>query len=316
MIPNSPTYIKTLAFITASLAWGTTFAAMKVAVETIPPFLLAVGRFTLAGAVILVVLRLRGVAWPSRTDWPRIAVVGILMLALANPFICWAESYVDSSFAALAVNIGPLMFVVMAALFGQRVPRMAWIGLVVGLGGVAVLCGRDLGGALDGSFEPHPNFWWAMGALFASPLLWAIGSIYHTRRPVACSHLMMVACQNIAGGVAALPLALIFGEHLRAGPPSRESLLAAVWLLVVGSWMGYMAYMYCVLHFPAHRTASTMYINNVIAVLVGCFVLGEVFTWNLAVGGLTIIIGVWMANTARLRRAGPPLAESAGHRAR
>ena len=307
MNAQEPNFLKTMAFISASFAWGTTFGAMKVAVETIPPFTMAAARFTIFGGVLLAFLRLQGMAWPSRRDWWRFLWIGILLLSLANPLVAWAVKYIDSIFAALMVSLSPLLFVGLSALLGERIPRMGWLGMITGFAGVVLLCAPGLQGALGETGLMHPMFWWAAGALVLSPLLWAVGSIYAVRRPTRCPHMMKIAGQNLMAGLVAIPLALLFGENFQHGLPSRESLLALAWLMVVGSGVGYIAYIYCLTHLPAHRTASILYINNVIALAVGCLVLGEAFTWNLAAGGATILVGVWLANSARRRQ--PPASD-------
>ncbi len=301
-----------LAFITVSIAWGTTYGGIKLAVETIPPFTMACIRFSIAGLVLMGVLRLVGVEFPSRRDWVRMAAAGFLLLSLGNALLGWAEQYVDSAFAALMVNTGPFLFVIFSALAGSRVPPLAWVGMTVGFCGVLLLVSPELRNLLVGQAEPvHERFWWAFVVLIFSPMCWAAGSFVASRYPAKCHNLMSAAGQSaVAGGMAGV-LAFLVGETGGDWVPSRTSLLAIVYLIVVGSWLGYVSYIYCLTHLPAHRVATTGYINNVTAVTLGVLILGERLTPIMFAGGAVILSGVYLVNVAR-QKATPPPPEPAG----
>ena len=297
--PN-PQTLGQIAFLVVSVAWGTTYAAIHVAVETIPPFALAAMRFSLAGAVMIVVLRAAGIAWPARHDWPRLALIGFLLLSVANALMAWASQYLPSVMVALIINVGPVMTVGILAGFGQGVRRLAWGGLALGFAGMGmlILVSPELrgGGKMQAAHDWH--FWASIAALVLGPLSWNVGAFYATRRPVRCHHLMSAGVQSLLGGVGAAALALLAGEWRALRMPDGRGWLAVAWLVVVGSWLGYVAYMYCVMHLSSPRVAVITYINNIVAVTLGWLVLGEKLNWAMGSGGAVLLAGVYVVKRA------------------
>ncbi len=284
-----------------SIAWGTTYAGMKVAIESLPPFLMAGIRFTLAGAILLLGVRAFGIPFPTFRDWKRIALVGCLLLTGANGLLAWAQQYVPSSFSALMVNTGPLIYVGLSAMLGERVPRLAWAGLLVGFCGVFVLVSPRLF-ALFGGHAPEtvtPHFWWAIGALVLGPITWSSGSVVANRYPPACHSLMTAAGQTLAGGLGALVVAAFLGDLAQPIHPSARSIQAIVYLIVVGSWLGYVSFMYCVMNLPSQIVATTTYLNIIVAILVGATLLSEKVTVSMLAGGGVILAGVAIVNWAK-----------------
>ncbi len=291
-----------LAFITVSIAWGTTYGAIRVAVESFPPFFLAAVRFVFAGAVLLVGLRIYGLQWPSWRDWGRIAVGGFLLLSVANAFLAWGEQYLPSVVSALLINVGPLMYVSLAWMLGERVAPRAWVGLAVGFMGVVVMIAPRLRDLLRGEVAGEARFWPAVGITLLGPCVWSCGSVYVARRRTGCNPLMTAAGQNVMGGLGAGVIALALRDFQHLPPVSMRSWLALAWLVVVGSWLGYMAYIYCVLKLPSARVAVTVYLNTVTALLIGTLLLGEKLTPAMLMGGIVLLIGVALVQSARLPR--------------
>lgn len=293
--------LQILAYIGVSIAWGTTYGGIKVAVESFPPFTLAAIRFLLAGALMIGVFRMVGIPLPNRGDYRRLAIVGFFLLSLSNGLLSLAEQYVDSAFAALMVNTAPFVFVGLTALTGHRVPRLAWLGLVVGFSGVLILVSPQLVSLFGSSEPPDPTFWFAVIALIIGPLCWAVGSFISNRNPPSCHPMMGAAWQTLFGGVGALFLMAISGEWLREIHPTPSSIWAIVYLILVGSFLGYVCYNYCVITLPSQKTASTTYLNMIVAILVGALLLGESITREMLLGGGVILVGVVLVNIGRVR---------------
>lgn len=301
LLPASPKSRATLAFVTVSLAWGTTYATNKIAVELIPPFALAAIRFSIAGTVMMLALRARGIEFPKLRQWPGIALVGVLLLGVANSFMAFASRYLPSIMVSLLLNISPLIYVGLQSAFGERVPRKAWGGLAVGFAGVLILVAPKV--MQGGHFQADHHTLMAICALVLGPLAWNFGAIYATHRPIKCNHMMSASAQNLAGGLGALLVALPLGEMHGLGRVDLYHWLVVLWLIVVGSWMGYAAYLYCVLHLSSPRVAITTYINNLVALVIGWLMLGELLSGSMLIGGAVLLVGVWIvrANTMAVR---------------
>jgi drug/metabolite transporter (DMT)-like permease len=296
-MPKTPPLV-TLAFVTVSIAWGTTYAGIHVAVESLPPLQLAAVRFMLAGAVLLLALRACGIPFPARRDWPRLALVGCLLLTGANSLIGWSSQYLPSVLISLLVNLGPLVYVALARLTGECVHARAWLGLGVGVAGLLVLMAPRLGELGQPTHLTDPHFWPAVGAILLAPFLWSGGSLFAARFPPRCHPLMTAAAQSLAGGIGALVLALFSGE-MRALPlVTTRSWLAVAWLVVVGSWLGYVSYIYCVLKLPSARVAVTTYLNTLTALICGWLVLGERLAPATVAGGVIMLLGIALAQSA------------------
>lgn len=299
------TFLAVASYLTVSVAWGTTYGGIKLALESFPPMPLAAIRFVLAGGLLMGALRLCGIHLPSRADWVRIAPVGFLLLGCANVLVSWSQQHVDSAFAALLVNSAPLIFVAISAVAGERVPKLAWTGLLVGFAGLFVIIWPDIANTFGTGAEapPHgPMFWWAVGALVLSPICWASGSFIAKRRKARCHPLMTAAAQSFAGGViVALVCTLVGGWQFR--PITREAVFALGYLMVVGSWLGYVCYIHVVTTLPADIAATTTYLNTIVALVVGALLLGEIITPFMIAGGLVVLAGVTIVNISMARRA-------------
>ena len=280
-----------LSFAIIYTVWGSTYLAIRVAVETLPPFLLAGARFVIAGSVLLVWLRLRGVALPSRVQWRHAAIAGTLLLLGGNGLVVWAEQSVPSNLAALLVALTPVWFALLewARPAGLRPTMQTVLGIVVGFGGVVLLITGQKplpsGGTVSG---------WGLLALVFAGICWASGSLWsrHHARPE--SPWMNAAAQMLCGGVALLMVALLSGEPgtFHVQEVSGRSWLAMIYLVIFGSWIGFSAYVYLLkVSAPAH-IATYAYVNPVVAVFLGWWVLGESLTRQSLWAAVIILAGV------------------------
>ncbi|HEX4351694.1 MAG TPA: EamA family transporter, partial [Polyangiales bacterium] len=226
------------AFALLYLVWGSTYLAIRIAVRTLPPFTLAGLRFLIAGAVPLAVLRARKVPWPNRLELRNAFIVGTCLMVGGNGLVSWAEQSVSSSLAALLIAVTPLWFVLFDALRvgGQAPSRRALFGLLVGFLGVASLIGpdnvrRDLGA---------PSLVGLTVILFAS-VSWAFGSIFGKYNAHPKSLWMNSSLQMISGGVMSIAVGVCTGEPARLAHStiSYDALLALLYLIMFGSWLGY-----------------------------------------------------------------------------
>lgn len=279
-----------LAFLAIYLIWGSTYLAIRFAIETIPPFLMAGTRFILPGGLVYAWLRFRGTPAPTTLHWRSAAVIGALLLFVGNGGVTWAEQTVPSGVTALLIGTTPLWFVLQDWLWhGGAKPTAGMVaGLSLGFLGVILLIGP--GELLGGHTISLPG----VAVLMIATISWSGGSLYSRTAPLPSSPLMAVAMEMICGGVLLLTLGLLSGEPARVDPAqfSVSSLASLLYLMTFGSLIGFSAYVWLLRVVPASRVATYAYVNPVIAVLLGWALAGEELTGRMLVAAAIIIAGV------------------------
>ena len=294
-----------LAFAAIYLIWGSTYLAIRFAVETLPPFLMLFARFFTAGVLMYLFLRWRGETRPSARDWAGAAGVGGLLLLGGTGAVAWAEQWIDSGLAALIVAIVPVWMVVLDWVGpAKRRPTGATVaGLVLGLVGVAVLVGPvDLAGS------GRMQFIGSAVVVFGT-LSWATGSVYGSRLPHPSSPWMAAALQMTAGGLLLLLFGTAMGEWSRVDPAlmSARSLGALAYLVVFGSLIAFGAYVFLLRHEVAARVGSYAYVNPVVAVFLGWALAAEPVTPRTIVAAAIILTGVVLIVRHRASKVPPDL---------
>jgi drug/metabolite transporter (DMT)-like permease len=210
------------AMIAVYIVWGSTYLAIRFAVETLPPFLMASTRFLLAGGLLLLVRRAMGDPLPTRSEWRGAAVLGLFLLLGGNGGISWAEQYVPSGLTALLVASSPLWMLLMEAFLpgGQRPTRRAVAGVILGFGGILLLFWPGQGSLLNVHLAG------ALAVLFAT-LSWAFGSIYSRNLRLPASPMMGTAAEMLSGGLALGALSLVTGDYARLDLDRSVDQLAA-----------------------------------------------------------------------------------------
>ena len=279
-----------VAWATVCVVWGTTYAAIRVALETIPPLLMAGARWTIAGLLLVAIQKLRGERLPTIRAWGALAVLGVLLPGIGNGGVTWAEQMVPSGLAAVAVGTAPLWMVGLDALMpsGERLTARHVVGLAVGFAGVAILSWPGHGSAGDAAATVRGIAW----AQFACAG-WAVGTIYARRHALDASVLTKAAFEMVFGGLALLALGSIGGEWTRLAVNPRTA-GALGYLVVVGSLVGYSAFAYALNHLPIATVSLYAYVNPLIAVALGTLILGEPFTQRTAAAAATVLGGMWL----------------------
>jgi drug/metabolite transporter (DMT)-like permease len=302
------------AFAAVYLVWGSTYLAIRFAVETLPPFLMAGSRFVLSGLILMAWARWReGATAPSRLEWRTGLISGGLLLLGGNGAVAWAEQRVPSGIAALLVAIVPLWMVLLEWMRpGGRRPALAVMaGVVLGLVGLLLLVGPD---SLRGSGGSN-----AFGAvvLILASLSWAAGSLYTKWAPRGSSGTVTAGTQMLAGGVLLILAGVAFGEPARLdlAHVSSRSLLGFVYLVTFGSLIGFTAYLYLLAHTTAAKAATYAYVNPVVAVLLGWAIGHEPVTTRTLLAAAVILAGVAIITVTRDSAKSAPAPE-AGEAAR
>lgn len=278
-----------IAFAAVCLFWGTTYLGIKIALETVPPFLLGGMRFTLAGSVLAIVLRLMGRPWPAWRQAPTFLLVGFTMLGFGNGGVVWAEQFMASGLVAVLVASTPFWMVGIESMAGgERLTRRTVGGLLIGFSGILLLVWNDLSAALSAT-----TGWTWVGGLVATQLAcvgWSIGSTISKTRLKATDPLVSAAFQMLAGGLVLLTAAAVTGEYGRL-TWSTNSLLAVIYLFFAGSLIGFVAYTYALAHLPMSIVSLYPYINPVVAVVLGTWLLHEPLGWRIVAAVALILSG-------------------------
>jgi drug/metabolite transporter (DMT)-like permease len=283
------------ALIAVYLIWGSTYLAIRYAVETTPPFLMAAVRFIVSGGFLYALRRCRGDPRPEAVEWRSAAIIGIFLLVGGNGGVAWAEQFVTSSLAALLVATVPLWMVLIDTFrpTGKRPGLVAVVGILIGFVGVLLLIGSTASGA------DTANLLGAAALIFAS-LSWATGSIYGKRAKLPASQLLGTGMQMLVGGVALMLVAIGLDEwsSFDLAVVSRRSALALVYLTVIGS-SAFVAYVWLLRVAPTPLVATYAYVNPLVAVLLGYFLAQEPMTVRTLLAATLVIGSVVLVSTPR-----------------
>ncbi len=254
------------ALLAVYVVWGSTYLAIRFALEGLPPLLMAGARFLVAGGVMFAVLWLRGAPTPTAGQWRNASLVGGLLLLGGNGGVVVAEQWVASGLAALGVATVALWSALFAGVWGQWPRRVEWLGLAVGFAGVALL-------NLDGNLRASPA---GAVALLVATVSWAFGSMW-SRHLDLPSGLMAPAAQMLAGGTLLVVAGGLTGEAVPHAIALRP-LLALAYLVVFGSWVGFSAYLYLLRRVRPAVATSYAYVNPAVAMILGVAFAGERIT--------------------------------------
>jgi len=294
-----------LAFAAVYVIWGSTYLAIRFAIETLPPFLMAATRFMIAGAILFTWAGFSGERFRSAfSQWPKAFVIGGLLLLIGNGGVTWAEKHIASSFAALLVATEPLWVVMFNWGSGGKRPNgKVLLGLLIGLAGVTLLVSDGLRGVEAGSVMSAAG----AGVVMAASLAWAGGSVYSNRSPIKASTSMASGMQMLAGGSLLLVAALIAGDlqRLNLDRASWVSLAAFGYLTLFGSLVGFTAYSWLLRNVTPARAATYAYVNPVVAVILGWLLAHEPLTLRMLIAAAVIVGSVALITTFGREHAPP-----------
>jgi drug/metabolite transporter (DMT)-like permease len=287
-----------LAFAIVCLVWGTTYLAIRFALEGIPMFLIIGIRYTFAGFVLLGICLLRGQRLPrTRRDYVNIAITGFALVGLGNLSVVYAEKYIPSGFAALLVATGPFCMVAMELIrkSDDRLTGRRVTGMLIGFGGVVVLVWPHLHGA-----ELDVRFLMGVISVLLGTIAWNFGSLRSKYHPADAPPLVNAALQMIVGGLLS-DIAGISAGELGQFHVTTRSVLALIYLAVFGSVFAYTAYVYALANLPTSTVSLYAYVNPAIAVLIGWALAGEPLDGRAIVAMTVILAGVALVQTGRSR---------------
>ena len=275
------------------LIWGSTYLAIKYAIESFPPFIMVGVRFTVAGSLLYAILRGMGHAAPSITQWRGAALVGLLLPVLGNGTVSFVQLHVSSSVAALAIATAPIWMAIFSSLWGHKISRREWLGIAIGLVGILLLNTR---GSLQGD-------WLSALLLMFAAASWSLGSVWskHMAMPQG---LIGAASQMLCGGLIAFVFSFAFGEQWPAQVSTR-SWAAIAFMIVLGSIVAFSAYHWLLHNVRPMVASSNTFVNPVVAFVVGIWFADEQIHTMEYIALAVILVGVFLVLTSTTNEAVP-----------
>ena len=307
MSPRHRRLLPWIALAVVYVVWGSTYLAIRIAVREVPPFGAGALRFFTSGLAMAVIAAIvdRRHGWPSWRQIADYSLVGVLLLAVGNVLVMWAEKTIPSGIAALIVGTTPLWLTFLDGLRpgGQLWTHTRWVGTLIGLGGVFLVARPD-GGI-------QPGHWGAIIALQIGTISWAVGSVYAQSVPARLPVLTASAIEMLAGSAVLFFESLVlfrddWGAFRAAG---ANTWLSLGYLVVFGSLVGFTAFAYALNELPATTVGTYAYVNPVVAVILGRVFLKEALTPGLLAGGVLILLAVLITTRARRPRREPVRAD-------
>jgi drug/metabolite transporter (DMT)-like permease len=284
-----------VAWIVVCLVWGTTYLAIRVALESVPVALLAGLRFIAAGLILITALRLTGQTLPPPRTWGSVAIAAFLLLVIGNGGVVWAEQYVASGLTAVIVAMVPFWNVLVEAARpdGERPDLRTLSGLAIGFAGIVVLVWPEL-------FAGGGGTWFVAGviALQLASAGWALGTSYTKRSPLSSSPAAISAMQMLAAGFMFTLIGTMTGEWSELAFTVRSA-SAMLYLVIFGSVVAYSAYVYALKHLPIATVSLYSYVNPLIAVVLGTVLLSEPFSSRTLVASVLVFAGIAVVRSSQ-----------------
>jgi drug/metabolite transporter (DMT)-like permease len=281
-----------LAYAGVAFFWGTTFLAIRIGVQSFPPFIMAGMRHSIGGLIICTFFLLKGYQLPSWSQFKVYVINGILMLVIGNGLVTWAEMHISSGLAALICALTPLSIIGVNALFGankEPLKPLAWIGIGACLGAQFIIFRDNL------SELANPDYVLGIVFILIAILGWGGGSIYSKNKNTGLNPFYGAGLQMLSAGAMLLIFGSLMGEWQNF-KPTQEGINAVVYLVIFGSLVGYGSYMYVLKALPATIVSTYAYINTIVAVILGWLWLDEKLNLSIAIAVVLTIAGVWLVN--------------------
>jgi len=282
-----------IAFACVGFFWGTTYLAIRIGVQSFPPFLMAGTRHTIGGLLICSYFLLKGYPLPDFKTLRTFAINGFLMLAVANGLVTWAEISVSSGLAALVCSITPIWIV----LINSTTIGREKIGIGVIMGFILCLAGQYIIFADNIKDFSNPRYTMGILALVIANIAWALGTIYSKNHRTNVNSLFGAGLQMLPAGILLDIYGVSLGE-LNNINPSADAIWAIIYLIIFGSIISYSAYLYLLKKLPTTIVSTTTYVNTVVAVGLGWLVLDEKLNMHTAAAVLITIAGLYFVNNS------------------
>lgn len=288
-----------IAIISVYIVWGSTYLAIRFAVQTMPPFLMAGIRFLISGSLLYFVRRVLGDPPPTRREWRSASIIGIFLLVGGNGGVVWAEQWVVSGIAALLVATAPLWMILIDTLHphGLKYNHWVFLGILLGFAGIFIL--------IHPFQSRHQVDIHMIGAvvLIIASLFWSIASLYSRHAKLPSSPLLGTGMEMLTGGGGLLLLGILTGElkQLSLTSISKESWLGLVYLIVFGSLIGFTAYTWLLRNASTPLVSTYAYVNPIVAVFLGYLIAEEPLTFRILTATVLVVGSVALITIAQHR---------------
>jgi drug/metabolite transporter (DMT)-like permease len=288
-----------IAFATVYLLWGSTYLAMRILVKSVPPTVMGATRFLISGTIMLAACALfKQKIAINRRDFFQLSAIGVLLLTGGNVGVAWAEVYIPSGLAALIVAVVPIWVAIIEAwiLKSDRLSRKGILGLLLGTSGLVILVWPKL---FTGDGVGRSQLFGILILVVAS-LSWSCGSITSRRSKLSIGPFAATGWEMTIAGTVNLLLAVVLGDIHRATWTS-SAIWATGYLVTGGSLLGFTAYIWLLDHVPTAKVATYAYVNPIVAVILGAFILHEKVDGYILAGSAVIVAGVVLVTTSKIK---------------
>jgi drug/metabolite transporter (DMT)-like permease len=275
-----------------SFFWGTTYIASRIGAQYMPGLFIAGVRQFLSGAILVGFFLLKGYKMPQWDELKKISLQGILLLCIANGLLTWSLEYISSGLAAIIAALVPLFITLFTVWLSRcaKVTRWMIAGILIGLAGVATIFYDYIGDLRDSKF--------LLGVVFAllSVLSWSFGTVYTSKQKFKIDILFNVGLQMLIAGFVMLFICGLTGKYVNLAQSAHASWYALIYLIIFGSLLAYSAYVFAITKLPPTLVSIYAYINPIVAVVLGWMLLQEKMNWNMVLGTVITLTGVWLVN--------------------
>lgn len=287
-----------VALAITSIFWGTTWVASKIGVRDVPALQLAAIRQLIAGAILVsYFFFVKKQPWPNKRQWGMLVILSILMFVMANGLSTWSLKYIPTGFSALVGALYPLSVVVIERLFfgARAMAPITLLGLFLGIGGVALVFYPNLMG------EHPPGFWGGMALSISAMLAWSAGTMIIARKSNGLNPYYGLGWQMLISSAILYVGVMITGQEIPLQQFTSTAWWTITYLVAAGSLLSFAAFVYSMKHLPAAISSLYAYLNPLVAMVTAYWLLGEPLTWNIGIGALITLCGVFLVNYSILR---------------
>ncbi len=296
--PNTALII--LAFFAIYIIWGTTYLFVAILLEELPPFMLAGIRFILASLLITAILPfVKHKERPSKSQFKNAIIGGTFFLILGNGMMSWALQYIDSGFASLIISAQPMIILLMLwVLYGQKIKAQSYLGVALGIIGIYLLVAQD-------QLVYSDDQWWGLLAVVSCLFTWGYGSLFVAKADMPKTFLVNTGIQMMFAGCAMVLISLVIEDvdGIRWTQLSSKTIFSMLYLIIFGSVVAFTAFNYLLKYVSPEKVSTSTYINPIVALFLGWYVLDEVVTLQSIFAAAILLLGVYFINSSRFEKS-------------